>query len=128
VSRPLYDRFAWAYDELVPDPAGLSVERVAELLEPGCVVGDAGCGTGRYGPVEQSAGGLRYRTETTLDGGLMRIHETYGDELHEFTMRPWTPAEVRDAAAAAGFAHVDVRPGGDVGIAADRLLVVARVG
>ena len=226
MTRPLYNRFAWAYDELVPDPAGLSVERIAERLEPGCVVVDAGCGTGRYtaglarlgfrvigidrsaallaqarartdaelieadlldweprepvdavfcrgvlndltadadrraafaafarwlrpggvliadvrdwdatveryagrGPVEQSAGDLRYRTETTLDGGLMRIHETYGDERHEFTMRPWTPAEVRTAATAAGFASVDVQPGGDVGIAPDRLLVVARVG
>jgi hypothetical protein len=43
-------------------------------------------------PVEHVVGDLTYRTETTLDGGLMRIHETY------------------------------------VGIAPDRLLVVARLG
>jgi trans-aconitate methyltransferase len=33
VTRPLYDRFAWAYDDIVPVPAGGSVARIAALLD-----------------------------------------------------------------------------------------------
>jgi SAM-dependent methyltransferase len=51
--RPLYGRFAWAYDLVVARPAGGSVEQVARMLVAsgtscGSLVLDAGCGTGRY--------------------------------------------------------------------------------
>jgi SAM-dependent methyltransferase len=51
--RPLYGELAWAYDLVVPVPAGPPPDRVAALLreqgvEPGAALVDAGCGTGRY--------------------------------------------------------------------------------
>jgi SAM-dependent methyltransferase len=52
-SRPLYSRFAWAYDLVVPRPAGGSAEQIATTLSSlgvttGSLVLDAGCGSGRY--------------------------------------------------------------------------------
>jgi hypothetical protein len=58
----------------------------------------------------------------------MLITEWYGSERHELAMRPWTAGEVRACARAAGFASIDVRSGGEAGIAPDRLLIVARLG
>jgi protein-L-isoaspartate O-methyltransferase len=51
--RPLYGDLAWAYDGVVPSPAGPPPERIAALLAehgvtPGAAVVDAGCGTGRH--------------------------------------------------------------------------------
>jgi SAM-dependent methyltransferase len=51
--RPLYSRFAWAYDLVVPRPAGGSTEQLAITLSSsgvmtGSLVLDAGCGSGRY--------------------------------------------------------------------------------
>jgi SAM-dependent methyltransferase len=51
--RPLYGELAWAYDLVVPAPAGPSPERVAMLLaqhdvRAGATLVDAGCGTGRH--------------------------------------------------------------------------------
>lgn len=51
--RPLYGRFAWAYDLVVARPAGGSAEHLASMLLScgaghGSLVLDAGCGTGRY--------------------------------------------------------------------------------
>ncbi|MEA2189140.1 MAG: hypothetical protein QOK16_4151 [Solirubrobacteraceae bacterium] len=53
VVRPLYGRFAWAYDLVVARPAGGSPEHVARTMGSLCtslgsLVLDAGCGTGRY--------------------------------------------------------------------------------
>jgi hypothetical protein len=49
----------------------------------------------------------------------------YGPEF-DFTMRPWSARELRDRLGAAGFGHVDVRPG--VGRApGDRLFVTAQL-
>jgi SAM-dependent methyltransferase len=52
-ARPLYGELAWAYDLVVPAPAGPPPERVAALLrergvQRGAALVDAGCGTGRY--------------------------------------------------------------------------------
>jgi predicted RNA methylase len=54
-TRPLYDRFAWAYDLVVDRPAGPTAEQVAALLtaqgvRAGSLVIDAGCGTGATRP------------------------------------------------------------------------------
>jgi SAM-dependent methyltransferase len=51
--RPLYGELAWAYELVVPEPAGPPPERVASVfrgagVRPGAAVVDAGCGTGRY--------------------------------------------------------------------------------
>jgi SAM-dependent methyltransferase len=66
--------------------------------------------------------GLEFASETELDPArhLMRVHERYDGKPSEFAMRPWTEAELRAHAAAAGFASVDVRLEGD------RLFVLAR--
>src|SRR5207247_1820909 len=51
--RPLYHRFAWAFDLVVPDASAARVRRLAALLRaagvrPPARVLDAGCGTGNY--------------------------------------------------------------------------------
>jgi predicted deacetylase len=52
--------------------------------------------------------------------GCAPAGERYDGKPSEFAMRPWTEAELRAHAAAAGFASVDVRLEGD------RLFVLAR--
>ena len=65
-TRPLYDRFAWAYDLVVDRPAGPTAEQVAALLaaravRAGSLVVDAGCGTGRHAaPVQRARRASRY--------------------------------------------------------------------
>ena len=61
------------------------------------------------------------RTESTSDPGAPEV------ENYQFTMRPWTVAELRIGLAAVGLGHVEIQPGihGD---AIDRLFVVARRG
>jgi hypothetical protein len=60
----------------------------------------------------------------------MHVLETYRDGpdelVYEFTMRCWTAAELR--AAAAAFPVLEVRAGAEAGIAPDRLQLVARLG
>ncbi len=51
--RPLYHRFAWAFDLVVPDASAARVRRLAALLRaagvrPPARILDAGCGTGNY--------------------------------------------------------------------------------
>ena len=51
--RPLYHRFAWAFDLVVPDASAGRVRRMAALLRtrgvrPPARLLDAGCGTGNY--------------------------------------------------------------------------------
>jgi SAM-dependent methyltransferase len=51
--RPLYQRFAWAFDYVVPDASAGRVRRLASLLRrhdvrPPARILDAGCGTGNY--------------------------------------------------------------------------------
>jgi SAM-dependent methyltransferase len=244
MTRPLYGRFAWAYDSIVRHPAGGTLDQVATRLRSirlgaGSLVIDAGCGTGRLSAalaargfrvigldrsdalIDQARGkttgarfvcgdllqwrppelaaavlcrgvlndltadearrnafvafaswleaggvlladvreweatatryasGLRHQrgvtdggralqfsSETSLDPAHRRmvVHERYVglvdgvevDERHDFAMRCWTADEVVSCARAAGFSRVDVIDGEDAGIAADRLLVVAR--
>jgi SAM-dependent methyltransferase len=51
--RPLYHRFAWAFDLVVPDASARRVRRLTALLRahgirPPARILDAGCGTGNY--------------------------------------------------------------------------------
>ena len=59
------------------------------------------------------------RTESTSRAGTREI------ETYQFTMRPWTEAELLDGLAAVGLNRVKIRPGIHGG-ATDRLFVVAR--
>ena len=78
---------------------------------------------------------LRFETETALnpDDRLMLVCERYigvvdgveVEETYDFAMRCWTKAEIRDYAAMAGFADVQLRAGRQVGIAPDRIQIVA---
>jgi SAM-dependent methyltransferase len=59
--RPLYGRFAWAYDLVVPRPAGGSMEQLAVTLSSlgvmtGSLILDAGCGSGRYSDALTASG------------------------------------------------------------------------
>jgi len=51
--RPLYHRFAWAFDRVVPDASARRIRRLTTLLRahgirPPARILDAGCGTGNY--------------------------------------------------------------------------------
>ncbi|MEV6539044.1 class I SAM-dependent methyltransferase [Streptomyces sp. NPDC051665] len=85
--------------------------------------------TVELGPGEQ----LIFTSTVTWQAGLLRVHEQYDllvrDEpqhrsSYEFTMRPWSKAELRQRLSAAGFHDIEIGPG--VGRqTADRLFVVA---
>jgi SAM-dependent methyltransferase len=52
-SRPFYASFAWAYDQIIPEPSQEHYDRIAQIFTSHDVVSgsrllDAGCGTGRY--------------------------------------------------------------------------------
>ncbi|WP_406456551.1 methyltransferase domain-containing protein [Streptomyces sp. NBC_01622] len=76
---------------------------------------------------------LIFTSTVTWQAGLLRVHEQYDllarDEPrqrsgYDFTMRPWSEAELRQRLSAAGFHDVGIGPG--VGRkTADRLFVVA---
>jgi SAM-dependent methyltransferase len=59
-TRPLYERYAWAYDVAVARPAGVSVEQAAAFASLGVgadsLIVDAGCATGRYAAALADAG------------------------------------------------------------------------
>lgn len=78
---------------------------------------------------------LRYRSRPTWQAGLLRVEEQYeladgnGTEqdprAYVFTMRPWTPDELRTRLQRAGYDQVSIQPG--VGRRTpDRLFVTAR--
>jgi SAM-dependent methyltransferase len=82
--RPLTGRFAWAYDLVVPRPAGGSVDHVARLLGSlgvgsDALVVDAGCGTGRYSE-GLAARGFRVigidRSEPLIEQARLRTSST----------------------------------------------------
>jgi glycine/sarcosine N-methyltransferase len=80
--RPLYGDFGWAYEGIVPNPAGPVVERVAQLLAelgpPAKVfVIDAGCGTGRYA---QALAGRGFRV-LGIDRSEALVFEALGRTL-----------------------------------------------
>lgn len=76
---------------------------------------------------------MTFSSEGSWDdaAGLVRLHERHEAEgrlaEHDFVMRPWTPAELRDRLTRAGWRDVAIGPG--VGEArGDRLFVVATRG
>jgi hypothetical protein len=79
---------------------------------------------------------LVFSSETTLDTSrrVMRVREhdvgtldgVPVDDRYEFAMRCWTGGELRKQIAAAGFTSLQLRPGSEAGIAADRIVVIAR--
>lgn len=101
-----------------------ALDSLAALLRPGGLlvlgVRDLERTRARYTHepvVTRSAEGVYFRNETHFDGDLMRIHETISSAddhaVYEFTMRPWTRAEVEERARAAGFARIEQRLEGD---------------
>lgn len=105
--RPLYGRFAWAYDLVVARPAGGTAEHVAKMLlssgaSPGSRVVDAGCGTGRYADV-LAASGFRVigvdRSEALIEQARARSSSAVfvcADLL------AWRPPEMADAVLCRG--------------------------
>jgi hypothetical protein len=120
----------------------------AAWLRPGGVlvadVCDWGATAGRYAAApasvertgERDGRSVRFTSETTLDRArhTLLVRERYvatagGAPIERtavFAMRCWSAAELRERAAGAGFAAVDVRDGPDAGAARDRLVLVAR--
>ncbi|WP_327404593.1 methyltransferase domain-containing protein [Streptomyces sp. NBC_01288] len=91
-------------------------------------------GTPHERTVELGPGKLLIFTSTvTWQAGLLRVHEQYDllarDEprrrsSYDFTMRPWSRAELRERLSTAGFHDIEIGPG--VGRkTADRLFIVA---
>lgn len=105
--RPLYGRFGWAYDLVVPRPACLTVEQVARTLDSmgagaGSLVVDAGCGTGRYSE-GLAALGFRVvgvdRSEALIEQARARTTSaTFDCE----DMLGWRPPETVDAVLCRG--------------------------
>jgi SAM-dependent methyltransferase len=105
--RPLYGRFAWAYDLVVARPAGGSVEQVARMLvgsgtSCGSLVLDAGCGTGRYAE-GLAAFGFRVigldRSEALIEQARAR---SSGAVFVCADLLAWRPPEVADAVLCRG--------------------------
>jgi hypothetical protein len=79
---------------------------------------------------------VRLTTETTLDRArhMLLVRERYEamagagriKRTADFAMRCWSAAELRERAAGAGFAAVEVHDGPDAGPAPGRLVLVAR--
>jgi SAM-dependent methyltransferase len=99
-SRPLYESFGWAYDLVVPDPAGGGVDDVARRLRSlgvvaGSLVIDAGCGTGRYSRA-LAALGLRVigvdRSEALIDQARARAADATFVCADLLSWRPPEPA------------------------------------
>jgi SAM-dependent methyltransferase len=114
--RPLYGRFAWAYDAVVAQPAGGSVDLVADRVraagvERGALVVDAGCGTGRYAIGLVSAGfrvvGVD-RSEALVEQARRR---DTGAEFVCADLLDWRPAEAAAAVLCRGVLNDLVRDG-----------------
>jgi len=78
---------------------------------------------------------LEFDSTVTWESGFLRVSEEYELRVPDspvdhrrfgFVMRPWSHQELRDRLAAAGFGHVELRPGAGR-TAGDRLFAVARL-
>lgn len=105
--RPLYGRFAWAYDLVVARPAGGSPEHVARTMGSlgtslGSLVLDAGCGTGRYAD-SMAAFGFRVigldRSEALVEQARAR---SSGAVFFCADLLTWRPPELADAVLCRG--------------------------
>ena len=91
-------------------------------------------GSSRTIGAELGGGELRFHTRTTWHGGLLLVEERYElvrdgrvqqESRYDFTMRPWSRAELTSLLQQHGLRHLDITAG--VGRrTADRLFVVAR--
>ena len=88
----------------------------------------------RYTPsrsLRREAPGVVFTSEGRWDGDVVRVHERHeagaGAAEYDFVMRPWTPEELRERLARAGWRDVEIGPGAGAA-RADRRLVVATRG
>src|SRR5438132_74946 len=108
--RPLYHRFAWAFDLVVRDASAGRVRRLAALLRahgvrPPARILDAGCGTGNYA---RALARLGYRVV-----GVDRAVRLLAD------------ARAKTVAAGPVFTRVRRVPAARVALPGDRLFAVA---
>lgn len=78
---------------------------------------------------------LEFASIVTWEAGLLHVVEDYqlrtpgapaSHHQFDFTMRPWSPQEVRERLTGAGFGHIEIGPG--VGrTTGDRLFIFARL-
>jgi glycine/sarcosine N-methyltransferase len=107
MTRPLYARFAWAYDSVVAHPAGGTVDQLTARLRslglgPRSLVIDAGCGTGECA-TGLAARGYRVigvdRSEALIEQARRKTETArfvVGDVLE------WRPAQAADAVVCRG--------------------------
>jgi SAM-dependent methyltransferase len=116
-TRPLYDRFAWAYDLVVDRPAGPTAEQVAALLtaqgvRAGSLVIDAGCGTGRHAA---ALTGLGYRVLGLDRSGALVAQARARGAAAEFVcgdLLAWRPSKAAAAVLCRGVLN-DLTADGD---------------
>jgi SAM-dependent methyltransferase len=107
VKRPLYHRYARAYDAIVAQPAGPSAAAVGDALAArgvgaGSSLLDAGCGTGRHA-AELARVGYRV-TGVDRSAELLDVARRAAPEcrFEVGDLRDWSPAEPFDAALCRG--------------------------
>jgi SAM-dependent methyltransferase len=102
VSRPLYTTFAWAYDLVVPSPAGPSPAEVARLLAGRRSIVDAGCGTGRHSAALAEAGFHVIGIDTSAE--LLEVARGRAPDVafEVADLRAWAPAAPVDGALCRG--------------------------
>ena len=98
--RPLYGRFAWAYEAVVPRPGGGDPETIAAIVaasgvDAGSVIVDAGCGTGRY--AERLADMGYHMIGVDLSPGLIEEARARGVHAVCADILTWQPPELVDA-------------------------------
>ena len=102
--RPLYHSFAWAYDLVVPEPAGPGAAAVVEALRgaPGMRVLDAGCGSGRYAAELMAAGFEVTGIDRSAELLAVARERVPGADFVVADLRDWAPRSPFDAALCRG--------------------------
>jgi SAM-dependent methyltransferase len=127
VSRPLYSTFAWAYDLVVPEPAGPGPDEAARLLAGRRAIVDAGCGSGRHAAALAGAGFAVTGIDTSPE--LLDVARSRGSDarFQLADLRSWVPAEPADGVLCRGVLN-DFTEDADRQTALDNLARMLRPG
>ncbi|HEX2087778.1 MAG TPA: class I SAM-dependent methyltransferase [Solirubrobacteraceae bacterium] len=126
-------------DVIADEERDAALRSLAAVVRPGGAlvldVREREATAARYGAgrtLRREAGGVVFTSEGRWDAaaGLVRVHERHeaGGRAaeHDFAMRPWTEAELRERLARAGWREVEIAPGVGDGRGDRRLVVASR--